>query len=345
MTELALREKLQRVDPDYYNEQRVAEISARVERIRVLKQERNAVLLAHNYQRPEIFEVADFTGDSLGLSLKAATVQAADVIVFCGVHFMAETAKVVNPAKMVLLPNLDAGCSLADTATAPAVAARVAELRRIYPDLAVVTYVNTTADVKALSDVCCTSSNAVSVVRALDSQHILFIPDQNLARHVALHVPEKTIIAWDGFCYVHHEITPDVVLKMRREVPGIQIMVHPECRDDVVALADVALSTAGMVDYARESAAEKFLAVTECGLSDLLQMAVPEKQFFRACKICRFMKAISLDDVEQALVRLQFEIRLEERVSDQARRAITRMFELTGERRDNLALPADVAAE
>jgi quinolinate synthase len=341
----SLTQKLQRVDPDYYTAERVRGIELQLERIRRVKQSRNAVLLAHNYQRPEIFEVADFTGDSLGLSLQAADVKDAEIIVFCGVHFMAETAKVVNPEKTVLLPNLAAGCSLADTATAPAVERRIAELKRVYPDLAVVTYVNTTADVKALSDVCCTSSNAVTVTRAIKSQNILFIPDQNLARHVALHLPEKNIIAWDGYCYVHQQITPDVVETMRHEIPGIKILVHPECRDDVVALADAALSTSGMIDYARQSTADRFLAVTECGLSDMLQIAVPEKQFYRACKICRFMKAISLDDVEASLERRQFEITLPEGVRVNASRAIRRMFELTGSRRDNLALPADVQAE
>ena len=340
-----LTEKLQRVDPDYYTDTRVHGLEAQLEHIRTLKRERNAVLLAHNYQRPEIFEVADFTGDSLGLSLQAADVHDAEVIVFCGVHFMAETAKIVNPEKTVLLPNLAAGCSLADTATAPAVAQRIAELKKLYPDLAVVTYVNTTADVKALSDVCCTSSNAVTVTRAVDSQNILFIPDQNLARHVALHIPEKNIIAWDGFCYVHHQITPDAIENMRRQVPGIKILVHPECREDVLKLADAALSTSGMIDYAKQSSAERFLAVTECGLSDMLQIAVPEKQFFRACKICRFMKAISLDDVEASLARMQFEITMPESVRIKAGRAIRRMFELTGSQRDNLALPSDVEAE
>lgn len=340
-----LTHKLQRVDPDYYTESRVHELEAQLDRIRELKRRRNAVLLAHNYQRPEIFEVADFTGDSLGLSLQAAEVKDAEVIVFCGVHFMAETAKVVNPAKTVLLPNLAAGCSLADTATAPAVEQRIEELKKLYSDLKVVTYVNTTADVKALSDVCCTSSNAVSVTRAIDSQNILFIPDQNLARHVALHLPEKNIIAWNGYCYVHQQITPDVIESMRRQIPGIKILVHPECRDDVVALADAALSTSGMIEYAQKSSADRFLAVTECGLSDMLQIAVPEKQFFRACKICRFMKAISLDDVETSLERMQFEITLPERVRIRADRAIRRMFELTGSRRDDLTLPADVEAE
>ena len=340
-----LTHKLQRVDPEYYTDARVQELEAQLERIRLLKRKRNAVLLAHNYQRPEIFEVADFTGDSLGLSLQAADVHDAEVIVFCGVHFMAETAKIVNPGKTVLLPNLAAGCSLADTATAPAVERRIAQLKQVYPDLAVVTYVNTTADVKALSDVCCTSSNAVTVTRAVDSQNILFIPDQNLARHVALHVPEKNIIAWDGYCYVHHQITPDAIENMRRQVPGIKILVHPECRDDVLKLADAALSTSGMIDYARQSSAERFLAVTECGLSDMLQIAVPEKQFFRACKICRFMKAISLDDVEASLERTQFKITMPEDVRVKAGNAIRKMFELTGSQRDNLALPADVEAE
>lgn len=341
----SLYEKLRRVDPDYYTLERAERIAAQLERIRELKRRRNAVLLAHNYQRPEIFEVADFTGDSLGLSMQAADVKDAEVIVFCGVHFMAETAKTVSPGKTVLLPNLVAGCSLADTATAPALADRIRELKAIYPDLAVVTYVNTTADVKALSDVCCTSSNAITVTRAIPSQHILFVPDQNLARHVALHVPEKTVIAWDGYCYVHHQITPDAIISMRRQIPDIRVLVHPECRDDVLALADAALSTSGMIEYAQQSAATRFLAVTECGLSDMLQISVPDKTFYRACKICRFMKMISLDDVEASLQKLQFEITLDERVRVGAERAIKRMFELTGSERDNLALPGNVPDE
>ncbi|MCB9365955.1 MAG: quinolinate synthase NadA [Calditrichaeota bacterium] len=340
-----LYDKLKVLDPEYYTAERVRPYEDTIARIHKLKKERNAVVLAHNYQRPEIFEIADYTGDSLGLSLMAADVRDADVIVFCGVHFMAETAKIVNPEKTVLLPNLAAGCSLADTATGPDVAARKAELKQTYPDLQVVTYVNTTADVKAESDACCTSSNAVSVVRAMESDHILFVPDQNLARHVALNVPEKTIIAWDGFCYVHHQITPESVLAMRNQIPGIKILVHPECRDDVVALADAALSTTGMIEYAQASDAQNFLAVTECGLSDMLQINVPEKTFYRACKICRFMKAISLDDVEQALLGMKFEIEVDEPVRSRARRAIERMIDLTGSQRDNLALPRNVADE
>lgn len=340
-----LFDKLKVLDPEYYTPERVTPLAESIERIKEWKRKRNAVVLAHNYQRPEIFEVADFLGDSLGLSLKAAEVKDADVIVFCGVHFMAETAKIVNPEKVVLLPNLAAGCSLADMATGPDVAVRTAELRKTYPDLQVVTYVNTTAEVKAQSDACCTSSNAVSVVKALESDHILFIPDQNLARHVALHVPHKTIIAWDGYCYVHHQITPETIMTMRRQIPGIKILVHPECRDDVLALADAALSTSGMVDYAKESSGKDFLAVTECGLSDLLQINVPDKNFYRACKICRFMKAISLDDVEQSLAQMRFQVEVDEPVRSRARHALERMFELTGEKRDNLTLPDSVANE
>ena len=340
-----LYSKLHRVDPEYYTEEYVEKLSAQLDHIRDLKRKRNAVLLAHNYQRPEIFEVADFTGDSLGLSLEAGNVKSAEVIVFCGVHFMAETAKIVSPEKTVLLPHLGAGCALADTANANDLERRIDELKKQFPDLQTVCYVNTTADVKALCDACCTSSNAVSVVKAMPSQNILFVPDQNLARHVALHVPDKNIIAWDGFCYVHHEITPDSVESIRKQVPGIKVLVHPECRDDVLKLADAALSTSGMIDYAKDSDATQFLAVTECGLSDMLQINVPDKQFFRACKICRFMKMISLDDVEASLEKMQFEITLSEEVRLNAQRAIQRMFELTGGQRDNLKLPSNIADE
>ena len=184
---------------------------------------------------------------------------------------MAETAKVVNPDKTVLLPNMKAGCSLADMADADDVEDRIAELREQYDDLGVVCYVNTTAAVKALSDSCCTSANAVKIVRAIPNQNILFIPDQNLARHVASQVPEKNIISWEGFCYVHHEIKPESILQMQNANPKMKVLVHPECRDDVIKLADAALSTAGMVDYAKKSDATQFLAVTECGLSVLLR--------------------------------------------------------------------------
>ena len=321
--------KLSRADPGFYTPEMCRELGRQLERIARLKSERNAVILAHNYQRPEIFEVADYVGDSLGLSLQAAEVKDADVIIFCGVHFMAETAKVVNPSRKVILPNLKAGCSLADTADAEDVALRIAELRARHPNLGVVCYVNTTAAVKALCDACCTSANAAEVVRAIPNNPILFIPDQNLARHVADQAPEKQIVPWEGYCYVHHEIQPQAILRLRQSDPEMKVLVHPECRDDVVQLADAALSTSGMVRYAQESPATRFLAVTECGLSDLLAIQVPHKQFFRACKICRFMKMISLEDVIASLEELKPEITLPESVRAGAERSIRRMFELT----------------
>ncbi len=321
--------KLRRADPWYYTREVCEEIAGKLDRITQLKREKNAVLLAHNYQRPEIFEVADFTGDSLGLSLQAGEVRDAEVIVFCGVHFMAETAKIVSPDKKVILPNLQAGCFLADTADADDVAARIAELREQYPDIGTVCYVNTTAAVKAMSDACCTSANAVSVVRAMPNRTILFLPDRNLAKHVAGQVPEKKVIPWEGYCDVHQELQPDSIERIRAIYPNLKVMVHPECREDVISVADAVMSTSGMVNYARESSADQFLAVTECGLSDLLAIEVPDKQFFRACKICRYMKMITLDDVLKSLERLEPEITLPEDVRTAAEGSIRRMFELT----------------
>src|SRR5215813_4112617 len=249
-------------------------MEATAERIRALATEKHAVILAHNYQVPEVQDVADFVGDSLGLALEAQRTDAAR-IVFCGVHFMAESAKILNPEKTVLLPDLRAGCSLAESVTAERLAERKAELKRMYRDLAVVAYVNTTADVKAESDVCCTSANAVKIVGALPNRHILFVPDENLARYVQQHT-DKTVIAWDGNCYVHHQITPEEILAVKAKLPHVKVLAHPECRADVLALADAVMSTSGMVDYAAKSADTEFLVVTECGLSDRLLLELPE---------------------------------------------------------------------
>jgi quinolinate synthase len=298
-----------------------------IQEIKTLKRQLNAVVLAHNYQRPEIFEVADFIGDSLELARAAKKVES-DVIVFCGVHFMAETAKIVNPERTVLLPDLRAGCSLSESVTAEALADRKAQLRKAYPDLQVVCYVNTTADVKAESDVCCTSANALQVVEALDSQHILFVPDENLARYVQKQT-SKTIISWEGNCYVHHQITPEQLLSVRAKLPQVKILVHPECREDVIQLADAVLSTSGMVRYAKESPAQEFLIVTECGLSDRLLLEVPEKKFYKSCKLCAFMKMITLDGVLDALRHLRYEITLPEEVRVGAERSLERMLELS----------------
>ncbi|MGH8011196.1 MAG: quinolinate synthase NadA [Candidatus Binataceae bacterium] len=296
--------------------------------INQLKRERRAVVLAHNYQRPEIFEVADYIGDSLQLARKAREVRKAEVIVFCGVHFMAETAKVFNPGRTVLLPDMRAGCSLADSITADELAERKEELKRLYPDLKVVSYVNCTADVKALSDACCTSANAVRIVEAIESDHVLFVPDQNLANYVQSQT-SKQVISWDGNCYVHHQITPAEVEKVKRALPGIKVIAHPECRKDVLALADAVLSTSGMMRYARESAADKFLVVTECGLSDRLLMELPDKHFYKACKLCRYMKMITLDGTLDSLRQMRYEIELPDDVRIGARDALERMIELS----------------
>jgi quinolinate synthase len=261
------------------------------------------------------------------LARKAREVDHADIIVFCGVHFMAETAKVLNPGKTVLIPDLKAGCSLADAVTAEALADRKAELLPLYPDLKVVSYVNCTADVKALSDACCTSSNAVRIVEAIDSEHILFVPDQNLASYVQSQT-SKTIIAWDGNCYVHQQITPEEVARVKRSIPGIVVLAHPECRQDVIALADAALSTSAMIRYAHESPASKFLIVTECGLSDRLLMEMPEKRFYKACKLCHYMKMITLEGTLASLRHLRYEVVLPDDVREGARNALERMIEL-----------------
>jgi quinolinate synthase len=241
---------------------------------------------------------------------------------------MAETAKIVNPSRTVLLPNLLAGCQLADSAPASDLQARIDELRQTYPDLAVVSYVNTTAAVKALSDVICTSANAARIVGALPNRNILFVPDRNLASHVAAQVPEKNIIPWDGFCYVHQQITPEEVSRIREADPELQILVHPECRPDVAGIADAVLSTSGMVRYAKENRSSRFLVVTECGLSDRLAMEVPDKQFLKGCRLCTFMKVTTLEDVRDSLQLMKHPIEVPEPIREKAERALRRMFEI-----------------
>jgi quinolinate synthase len=321
-----LFEELSRVKTYEYTEEDVRGYETLHEEIRELKKQRNAVIVAHNYYRPEILKVADFVGDSLELALMAAKVKDADVIEFCGVHFMAETAKIVNPSRTVLLPNLLAGCQLADSAPAEQLAARIAELKQQYDDLAVVSYVNTTAAVKALSDIIVTSANAAKVVRTLPNKNILFVPDRNLANHVAQQVPDKNIIPWEGFCYVHQQITPAEVQRIRESDPELEILVHPECRPDVAKLADAVLSTSGMVKWAKERPASRFLVVTECGLSDRLSMEVPEKTFVKGCKLCTFMKVSTLEDVRDSLRDMKYEIEVPEEIRVPADRALRAMF-------------------
>jgi quinolinate synthase len=327
ITGTELHEKLSVLHDSTYSPEVCDRYATLINQILSLKKEHRAIVLAHNYQRPEIFEVADFIGDSFELARKAKEVDQAEVIVFCGVHFMAETAKVFNPERLVLLPDLHAGCSLADSVTADALAERAQELRQIYPDLQVVSYVNCTADVKALSDACCTSANALKVINGLEANNILFVPDQNLANYVQT-LTDKQIISWDGNCYVHHQITPAEVERAKAGIPGLVVIAHPECRKDVIAMADAVLSTSAMMRYARESSADKFLIVTECGLSDRLLMEIPDKHFYKACKLCRYMKMITLPGVHDALSNLRFEITMADDVREGARRALERMMEL-----------------
>jgi quinolinate synthase len=322
-----LADELRRLDqPQVYTDAECDRLAATIERINALKRARRAVILAHNYQRPEIFEVADFVGDSLELARQGQKVDA-DVIVFCGVHFMAETAKILSPERTVLLPDLRAGCSLADSVDPDELVERRDELRELYPDLQVVAYVNTSAAVKAVVDVCCTSANAVQIVEKLPTQHILFVPDEHLGNYVQTKTT-KTVISWNGNCYVHHQITPQNILAVKQSLPDVQVLVHPECRADVVALADAVLSTSGMVRYAKDSPAKEFLIVTECGLSDKLLLEVPEKKFYKACKLCQFMKMITLDGTQRSLETMTHTIELDETVRVNAERSLRRMLEL-----------------
>jgi len=323
-----LAASFERLDqPQVYTRAECDRLAGTIDRIQALKRERNAVVLAHNYQRPEIFEVADFVGDSLELARQGQKV-GAEVIVFCGVHFMAETAKILSPDKTVLLPDMRAGCSLADSVDPDELVERRDALRAQYPDLQVVAYVNTTAAVKAVVDVCCTSANAVQIVEKLPTRHILFVPDEHLGNYVQQQT-DKMVISWNGNCYVHHQITPENILSVKRSLPAVQVLVHPECRADVIALADAVLSTSGMVRYAKESPAQEFLIVTECGLSDKLLLEVPEKRFYKACKLCQFMKMITLEGTQRALETMTHRIELDETVRVNAERSLRRMLELS----------------
>jgi quinolinate synthase len=294
-----------------------------IETIRNLKTEKQALILAHNYQRPEIQDIADFTGDSLELSRRAAGTDA-PLVVFCGVYFMAETAKILSPEKTVLLPRLDAGCPMAEMADADG----LRKLKARHPNAATVTYVNSTAEVKAESDVCCTSANAVDVVNRVEADEIIFSPDRNLASFVQ-RFTKKTIIPWDGYCHVHELFTPDEVTEARHRHPDAVVMVHPECPAAVVDLADETLSTSGMLRFARQSGASEFLVGTEEGLLHRLKKENPDKQFFSigSAKVCPNMKKTTLADVARALEENVHEITVPDEILVKARRALERMLQ------------------
>jgi quinolinate synthase len=294
-----------------------------VKAINALKRERNAVILAHNYQTPEIYNcVADVVGDSLQLA-REATKADADVIVQCGVHFMAETAKILNPDKVVLIPDLKAGCSLAEAITAD----DVRLLRARFPGVPVVTYVNTSAEVKAESDICCTSSNAVEVVESLGAERVIFLPDEYLAKYVASQTSVK-IIAWKGHCEVHERFTADELQGYRESDPGIMIIAHPECPPDVIETADFTGSTAKMIDWVRERKPKRVVMVTECSMADNVQAELPDIEFVKPCNLCPHMKRITLPKILDSLVYLKEEVTVDPAIAAKARRAVERMVHL-----------------
>lgn len=287
-----------------------------------LKIERNAVILSHLYERPEVQDIADFIGDSLDLSRKARDTRA-DIIVFCGVSFMAETAKIVNPQKTVLLP-LYAICPMADMVSQE----DVDLLRKEHPRAAVVCYINSSAEVKAASDICCTSANAVKVIASLKEQEIIFVPDRNLGHYVSRFLPDKKFILFDGYCPTHNKISPADVEKARSARPGVPILVHPECIPDVIELADFTGSTAQIIDYAVKSDKEEFIIGTESGVLHRLQQRCPAKRFYtlHAAMICRNMRKTGLASVRDALLKMQYKIGLNEQVRKKAAVSLERML-------------------
>ena len=296
-----------------------------IEAIKRLKKERNAVILAHNYQTPEIFHgAADVTGDSLALARLAAE-STSDVIVLCGVHFMAETAKLLNPSKTVLIPDAKAGCSLADSITG----ADIRLLRERYPGVPVVTYVNTSADVKAETDICCTSSNAVEVVESLGVPRVLMLPDEYLAGWVAGQT-DVEIISWHGHCEVHERFTGDELRRYREGHQDIVIIAHPECPEDVLNEADFVGSTSAMIGYVGDRQPKRVVMVTECSMSDNVAVEHPNVEFIRPCNLCPHMKRITLPKILNALETMTDEVVVDPEIADRARLAVQRMLEING---------------
>jgi quinolinate synthase len=295
--------------------------AADIDAIMTLKRSRNAVVLAHNYQTPEIFHcVSDIVGDSLALAREAMNVDA-DVIVLAGVHFMAETAKLLNPEKTVLIPDLGAGCSLADSITPE----DVRRLRRAYPGVPVVTYVNTSAAVKAESDICCTSGNAKAVVESLGVPRVIMLPDEFLALNIAAQTDVK-IITWSGHCEVHERFTAAEVRELREDYPGVVVLAHPECPPEVVAEADFSGSTAAMQAYVGRHRPARLVLLTECSMSDNVAVQYPELEFVRPCNLCPHMKKISLGNIRRALETMQHEVKIDPALAAPARRAVERML-------------------
>ena len=294
-----------------------------IEKINKLKKEKNAIILAHNYQTPEIYHgVADIAADSLALAVEAAKTSA-DKIIMCGVHFMAETAKLMNPNKKVFLPDMQAGCSLASSITGK----DVRLLKQKYPGVPVVSYVNTSADVKAETDVCCTSANAVKVVESLNVEKVIFLPDQYLADYVAKNTKVK-IISWKGTCIVHEQFTSKEIEDIKNQNPGIKVIAHPECPPDVIEASDFAGSTSGMIKYVKDNQPKKVMLVTECSMSDNVEADNPKVSFIKPCNLCPYMKKIDLEKILDCLENDTNEIVLDNKTIEAARKSVIRMTEI-----------------
>lgn len=296
------------------------------EKINKLKREKNAVILAHSYQNIEIDEVADYVGDSLYLSRMAAKTDA-DIIVFAGVYFMAQTAKILCPQKKVLLPDLNAGCAMADMINLN----QLREFKSKNPDIKTVCYINSTAEVKSECDICCTSSNAIEIVKSLQADKVLFLPDKNLGRWVEKQLKNVQVITYDGYCPIHHNITVEDVLKIKKENPGVKLLAHPECKEEVSSLADFVGSTTAIMDFVKESCDNKYIIATEKGVVDRLKRDYPEKEFelIKENLICSSMKVNTLEDIYNSLNNETHEIKVEEETSRKALKCIERMLEVS----------------
>ena len=291
--------------------------------INKLKKDKNAVILAHNYQTPEIYHgISDFSADSLALAVEASKTKA-DIIVMCGVHFMAETAKLMNPNKKVLLPDMRAGCSLSSSITGD----DVRKLKKKNPGVPVVSYVNTSADVKAETDVCCTSANAVKIVNSLGVKKVIFLPDDYLAKYVASQT-DVEIISWKGTCEVHEKFTDVEINEIRKNNPEIKVIAHPECPPDVINASDFAGSTSGMIKYVRDNQPKKVMMVTECSMSDNVQIDNPNVEFIRPCNLCPHMKRITLPKILNCLKNESNEILMSDETIKKARKSVERMTEI-----------------
>jgi quinolinate synthase len=295
-----------------------------LQQIQELKKNHHAIILAHNYQNPEIQDIADFVGDSLDLSLKATKTDA-KIIVFCGVDFMAESAQILNPEKTVLLPDKTANCPMAGMVDAES----LEWLKKEHPDADVVAYINTTADVKALADICCTSANGMKIVKSRTAKKIIFVPDRNLGLYIQKQVPEKEMILWPGVCRTHHDITKEDILLLKKKHPQAEILVHPECQPEVIEIADFAFSTNGMVTHAKTSQKKEFIIGTEKGLCYRLEKEIPDKNFYPVpSAVCPNMKKITVAKVLKSLETLEPKISLSEEIMRKARVPLQRMMDL-----------------